>query len=130
MSDRRDSGARRYSADRRSTDRRSADRVAVEAGIRFLRAEHSAGQVLKGELSDVSATGVRILLEALLAVGEKVLIEVREDDERCFNMTAETVWVETLSDGRHQVGCELRVDLNARQLRTLKKLAAVHAVSC
>jgi hypothetical protein len=128
MSDRRDSDSCRRSQDRRSTDRRLADRVTLDAGIRFLRAGSSKEQILSGELLDVSASGIRIALQAPVAVGEKVLVEVRDDAEQCFNMIADVVWAEPLNDGRHRVGCELCADLNARQLRTLKKLAAAHAV--
>jgi len=128
MPDRRDPDILRRARDRRTSDRRSADRHTLGAGIRFLRAGSSTEQILSGELLDVSASGIRIALDEPLAAGEKVLVEVRDHEERCFNMTAEAVWVELLEDGRHQVGCELCVDLSDRQLRTLKRFAAAHAI--
>jgi hypothetical protein len=67
------------------------------------------------------------VLDEPLRAGEKVLVEVRDHGGQCFNMTAETVWVEPMDDGRHQVGCELCVDLTDRQVRTLKTFAATPA---
>lgn len=124
MIDRRSPAPRRAATDRRTEDRRSDNRLPSDARIRFLRAGPSADEVLHGELFDVSASGIRILLPQPLTADEKLLVEVRDAEKHCFNLTAKVVWNKPDPDGQHQVGCELLVDLSERQLELLKELAA------
>lgn len=122
MIDRRSPEPRR-GTDRRTEDRRDEKRFVSEAQIRFLRAGPSADEVLHGELFDVSASGIRILLPQPLDESEKLLVEVRDAENQCFNLTAKVVWDRPDAHGKHQIGCELLVDLSERQLDLLKQLA-------
>lgn len=96
-----------------------------EARIRFLRAGTSTDEILGGELIDASITGVRLLLQDQLLPTEKLLIEVHDDQNRCFNLTAEVVWSETADEHYYRVGCELCVELSAKQHAMLNRLATV-----
>jgi hypothetical protein len=120
MSDRRDFDDRRQRTDRRRTQRHLLD-----AEIRFLRSGGVPNAILGGELLDVSATGLRLAIDEPLSDGEKLLIEVRDHDQVCFNLTAAVVWTETNDAGEQTVGCELCVDLSPRQYARLRQLAAL-----
>ena len=125
MTNRRDPDPRRCLPDRRTADRRDSIREPSEARIRFLRAGTSTDEILAGELLDASVTGVRLLLEEQLLPTEKLLIEVRDGGNRCFNLTAEVVWSEPAGDHHYRVGCELCVELSAKQHALLNRLATV-----
>ena len=51
------------------------------------------------------------------------LVEIRNENEECFNLSAEAVWCRAAGDDRHMVGFELASDLSYRQFGFLKKLA-------
>ena len=130
MIDRRIPVPRRQDTDRRVADRRNPRRQFSDAPIRFLRAATTTAEcVLEGELLDASSSGVRLLLGGRLEVGEKLLVEVRDGDRGCFNLTAEVVWCEPADDDRFEVGCNLCVDLSARQFDYLQRLSAREAAN-
>lgn len=115
---------RRHPFDRRQRhDRREQSRQASVAEIRFLRANSTTARPLTGELLDVSAIGVRLLLGSSVTVCERLLIEARDGANRCCNLTAQVVWTEATEEGRHRVGCELLVPLSERQLKLLRSFA-------
>ena len=124
MIDRRSPLHRREIPDRRIADRRDEPRDKFETEIRFLRAESSADEILHGELLDVSATGIRVLLDDPLELSDRILVEVRGPGNRCFNLTAQVIWLERHGDHRQLVGCELCVELTAKQRALLQKLSA------
>lgn len=124
MIDRRHVEPRRQLLDRRSDERRLDDRMLSEASVRFMRAA-TPQTVLHGELLDVSAAGVRILLELPLAPPEALLVEARDGEGRCCNMTARVVWTEALEAGGWLAGCEFPVELTPRQYATLRSLAGM-----
>jgi len=124
MIDRRKPVPRRRCPDRRKADRRQDPREPFEAPIRFLRANEGAVEVLSGELMDVSASGIRILLDSALEQGARLLVEVRPTKGECFNLSAQVVWVEHQPDRRCLIGCELQVELTKRQFARLRALAA------
>lgn len=123
MSDRRDVQPRRQYSDRRKEDRRQSARHPSEVLVRFLRTGAPSESALQGQLTDVSRTGVRILLGQPLQPAEALLIEARDQEDHCFNLTAQVVWTETVREGTFRVGCELRVELTDRQYSALKQLA-------
>ena len=123
MTDRRNPVPRRSVSNRRAEDRRFDERICSGVRVRFLRAGTSAGEVLHGELFDVSASGIRILFEESLRVSEKLLVEIRDEKYCCLSLTAQVVWVESTEDGRHRVGCELCVELSSKQYSLLKQLS-------
>ncbi|NOX54621.1 MAG: PilZ domain-containing protein [Planctomycetes bacterium] len=129
MIDRRKPVPRRQCPDRRKADRRQDPREPFEAPIRFLRSVNGGMEVLSGELMDVSASGIRILLDKALEQGERILVEVRLSSGECFNLSAQVVWVEHQPDRRCLVGCELQVDLTKRQFARLRALAAETSVA-
>ena len=117
---------RRQPMERRTrAERRESPRVATTANIRFLRAGSTADEVLPAELLDVSHTGVSISLDRPLIRGECILVEVRDGEKNCFNLSAQVVWVESNPDDQHHVGCELRVELTRKQFVLLRELVAV-----
>ena len=121
MIERRYPAGRRKPSDRRDADRRFDGRVSSDVRIRFLRAGKRSNEILRGLLADVSVSGIRILFEEPLRPGETLLVEVRDDEDRCFNLTAQVVWTEETDDGRHIVGCELCAALTDRQCKLLQK---------
>lgn len=116
--------SRRHSFDRRSRqERRESPRVPLSSSVRFLRAGTDVDDVLPAELVDVSHTGLRIDLDTPLFQGECILIEVRDSNQHCFNLSAQVVWVEhSPTSAPHRVGCELRVELSRRQLMLMREL--------
>ena len=124
MTDRRNIRARRQATDRRTADRRDENRNVLEAQIRFLKAGASVDDALCGELLDVSAAGLRMVLDEPLNLGDTILVEVRPQDERCFNFTARVVWSEPHDSDRHRVGCELRVELTPKQWKVLEQISS------
>lgn len=112
--------------DRRSqTDRRDYLRVQTAGRVRFLRAGDNPDDVLAAELVDVSHTGVRIQSDEPLIPGERIVVEIRDDESHCFNLSAQVVWVESEPFDRHCIGCELRVELSRRQFSVLQRLLSV-----
>lgn len=79
--------------------------------------------MLEGALLDVSTTGVRLLLERPLEPAERILIELRDDDQGCLNLPAQVVWRES-SGERHHVGCELRLEMTRKQQALLRKFVS------
>lgn len=122
MIDRRHPEPRRTCPDRRRGDRREDERLASEAPIRFLLAGASTDEVLAGELGDVSMSGIQILLDRPLEIGDKLLVEVQSPGEQCFNVNAQVIWCRRNAGERYSVGCELRVELSARQFALLRRL--------
>lgn len=120
MSDRRSTIPRRKNTDRRTGDRRNTPRLDSSVNVRFLRSASHSRHVLEGELLDASRTGIQLLLDEELNPSETVLIELWGDMENCFNLSAEVIWSEVAEHERYRVGCELRVDLSAKQFRMLK----------
>jgi len=120
---RRDLNPRRQVSERRLTERRLEPREPFEAGIRFLRAGSSVDEILSGELVDVSASGIRVLLNEPLEQRQKILVEVRGESEDCFNLLAEAIWIEHLPSCECLIGCELCVELSRRQFARLQELA-------
>ncbi len=120
MADRRNASPRRKSTDRRVEDRRDTPRLNAQIDIRFMRAD-APSEILYGQLLEASPTGVGLLLDTPIATDERLLIEVRSE-QSCFNLTATARWVELASDSWFRVGCELAIELSAKQLRTLKKI--------
>jgi len=123
MIDRRISARRDDVTNRRDADRRFEERNESKTGVRFLRASDAANEVLHGELLDASATGIRVLLDKPLDESEKLLVEVRDTEDHCFNLMVEVIWTE-VAEGRFHIGCELCVELSARQHALLKQLVA------
>ncbi|MEX0716096.1 MAG: PilZ domain-containing protein [Planctomycetaceae bacterium] len=124
MADRRNSESRR-SRDRRVDERRVEERVPSEAGVRFLRAGTDSAIPLAGELAEVSACGLRLALEQPVSPGEKLLVEVRDRDGKCFSLQAAVVWTEAGGDGdRWLVGCELSAELSNRHFTLLREMVA------
>lgn len=121
MIDRRQPHPRRTCPDRRRGDRRQDQRLVSEAPLRFLLAGQSANEVLNGELCDVSPSGLQIHLDRSLAVGSTLLVEVQSPVEECFNLTGQVVWCRPAGDEGFQVGCELCVELSARQFALLRR---------
>ena len=114
---------RRHPSERRlQLDRREASRINACTGIRFLRAGSVADNAVQAELLDVSHSGVRIALQQPLIRGENLLIEIRDTDGKCFNLSAQVVWVDNLLDTEHRVGCELRVALTRKQFCMLRNM--------
>jgi hypothetical protein len=124
MIDRRDRDSRRKPAERRAADRRETPRHALAGSVRFLRVGGAADRVLAGELLDVSTTGIRLRLQEELQPADAILVEVRDAENRCFNLSAEVVWIERETGDTQEVGCELRLDLTPKQYSLLKELAA------
>ena len=119
---------RRLPADRRNqSDRRDQPRMTLAAELRFLRSGPAAHEVLEAELCDVSATGVRLTLDADLNPGDTVLMELRGEQERCLNLAAQVVWIEPGIERRHQVGCELRLELTRGQQSFLREFIVPRA---
>ena len=114
---------RRANAERRLAERRLNVRTFAESSVRFLRSGTSAGDVLRGELLDASASGIGVVFEESLQVEEKLLLEVQDDDVHCFNLTEKVVWCDERDDGLHVVGCELCVGLTDRQYEMLQAIA-------
>ena len=111
--------------DRRSrSERREYIRLNTTTSVRFLRSGATPEDVLSAELIDVSHCGIRILLDRPLIKGECILIEVRDADGRCCNLSAQAVWIESEFDQQHRVGCELRVELTRKQFTLLRELVA------
>ena len=116
--------------DRRESNRRLDDRFESPTGIRFLRAGSTPDDVVAGRLLDISASGIRLLLDERLDKNQKMLVEVRSLASHCFNLMAEVVWADPTEDGRFLVGCELCVDLSATQYALLKQMAtAAYSIS-
>ena len=101
----------------------------VDTEIRFLRSGSLAEQILHGELLDILAGGICIFLDDSLQPSDKILIEVRAAGKRCFNLTAEVIWIETADNSRERVGCELCVNLTLKQDRLLLQCAAPPAAT-
>ncbi len=124
MIDRRDTNPRRETTDRRSSDRREDPRVSPVGQIRFLRSGETVEAVLHGELLDVSQSGIQMLFDEELKDSEKLLIEVRDAEDRCFNLTAKVVWCESMeNDNRFRVGCELSIELTRTQYALLRRMS-------
>lgn len=113
---------RRHPEERRNADRRQAKRLSLYREVRFLSAA-SPTTVYKGHLEDVSTSGVRLMLERLVPQGEKLLIEVRDDERTLCNVTVQVVWIESSSAREHCIGCELLAKLTPRQMEQLKSAA-------
>lgn len=99
-------------------ERREARRVTVSRDVRFVRSGLHAGEVVAAELQDVSTTGLRIISESPLVVGETLQIDVDGGDYRC-HVTGDVVWIERTLDGAYNIGCELRTELSRRQMDLL-----------
>lgn len=123
MIDRRRPESRRNRSERRTSDRRDGSRMPAETAIRFMRSGAASGAILHGVLQDVSPRGLRIAFDETLDIGEKLLVEVRGEDGRCFNATVEAVRIVASDDDRNHVGCEFSVAPSRKQIATLKKLA-------
>lgn len=125
MPDRRSSPPdRRRTVDRREQDRRAQPRQTSNSQLRLLRSGLNDHEVFDGELRDVSKTGVRLETDRPLTLGERVLVEIREPGQRCFNLPAEVVWVEAGAKRHHSVGCELRLDLTRKQFGLLRDMVS------
>lgn len=123
MINRRKPESRRAHHERRADERRDGNRMPAESAIRFMRAGSDSQEILHGVLQDVSPNGLRIAFDEALKVGDKLLVEVRGDDSRCFNATVEAVRIVETDDDRLHVGCEFCVAPSRRQIATLKELA-------
>ena len=67
-----------------------------------------------------------MVLDAPLELGESLVIELRDGDDRCLNLVAKVVWIQTQSDAQHGIGCDLQVELSPRMqahLRTMLREA-------
>lgn len=120
MPDRRNTQPRRKPSDRRELDRRDLPRQDAQVDIRFMRAD-SPSDILFGRLMQASPTGVQLMLDQCLSADERLLIEVRQDDA-CFNLTAQVKWSKSVSNDWFRVGCQLAIELTAKQHRTLKRI--------
>ncbi|MEX1096611.1 MAG: PilZ domain-containing protein [Planctomycetales bacterium] len=121
MIDRRQPPPRR-NRERRDTDRRLEPRLPSAAQIRFLRAGTESDEALPGELAEVSSCGLRLVLDEPLSPGERMLVEVRDRDGGCFNLSAAVVWTDARAGGRWLVGCALSVELSDRRYALLSEL--------
>lgn len=129
MTDRRASTPRRR-GDRRGGDRRVEPRISSSAGIRFLRAGDEGSAPLPGGLAEVSPCGLRLTLREPVPPGEKLLIEVRDHDGRCFNLLAAVIWCEARgphAPGDWLVGCALSAELSCRRFAVLSEMVAATA---
>ncbi|GAB4138452.1 MAG: hypothetical protein Tsb009_06620 [Planctomycetaceae bacterium] len=122
------SSHRRQSIERRVADRRDDERLPAETTIRFLRSSGNHREVLHGMLLDVSRYGLKIHFDEPLDIDETLLIEVRDEDNRCFNSTVRVRRVMQNVENGQDVGCEFCVALSTRQMETLKRLTLEHAV--
>jgi hypothetical protein len=111
---------RRFSERRAGADRREEPRLALATDLRFLRSGPNGQEVLHGELLDASSTGIQMQLDRPLPLQECILIEIRDDQNRCLNLAAHVVWVEPAS-AAHRIGCELRKNLTRKQLVLLRQ---------
>jgi len=117
-SDRRRESRRQH--DRRTTDRRRDVRFPASARLRFLRSGAARESVLLGELLDVSATGMQLVIDEPLEPAQSLLIEIHDGDRLRLNLTARLIWCQPGSDGRYRAGCELSVELPNEHLAELK----------
>ena len=113
---------------RQMIDRRDTPRQPLHTQLRLLRSGAAAGEVLYGELSDVSSSGLRFVLDEPLELSENLVIEIRDPDDNCVNLIAKVVWVQTQPDAQHRIGCELPVELSPRlQVHLRQLLHEAHA---
>lgn len=114
---------RNTSNDRRLNDRRRTQRSPIDCEIRLL-SKAAPSQVLQASLQNVSASGLRLVGQHEIAIGEKLLIEARRDSRVVCNVTVQVVWSESGPDGHFVMGCESLADFTPRQLSELKSVAA------
>jgi hypothetical protein len=115
---------RRRPVDRRQQDRRYQSRQPSSGRLRLLRSGLNDHEVLDGELRHGSKTGVPLETDRPLTLGERVLVEIREPGQRCFNLPAEVVWVGRGAKRHHVVGCELRLDMTRKQFARLRDMVS------
>ena len=113
----------RRQSDRRVADRRRDVRYPANARLRFLSFGAIDDRVLPGTLSDVSASGVRIVIDEPLKAPQNLLIEIHDGARLQLNLVASLVWCKPIGEGRHEAGCELSVELSRSQLADLKTTA-------
>lgn len=111
----------------RGSERREARRVRVSRDVRFVRSGLYAGDEVAAELQDVSTTGLRMISESPLVVGEVLEVHVEGDDDR-YQLTGDVVWIERTLDGSWNIGCELRTELTRRQIDLLHLFLPVDCV--
>ena len=110
---------------RRQADRRTQPRTATETGIRVIRAGQQSA-ILHGELLDASLSGLRMLFEEQLDVGDSLMVEVRTD-ERVFGFPVHVMWIETNADGRFLTGVDLQRDMLMRDFNDIKGFAGIRS---
>jgi len=115
MIDRRDVQPRRQQQDRRTGDRRESRRCAQSLSVRFMCASRDVDALVHGVLQNVSPLGMQLQLDRNIQPGERMLVEVLEDERTIFNLNAEAIWSESTSGGGFRIGCELRPALTDRQ---------------
>lgn len=117
---------RREIQSRRSqSDRRDDPRTGHEAEVRLLRVADPHGGILTGELLDASVGGLRLRLAEFLAPEERLLVEVRSDDQLLFSVLVAVVWCQPEDEeaAGWKAGCGLDQQLRPRQLAVLQQLA-------
>lgn len=116
MSDRRARGERRN-----IIERRHDVRAIISKTLRILRSATPTTEVVEGEVANISAGGVGLLIKTPLEKQETILIEIREPGKICMNLAADVIWQESRENGWNMVGCELRTRLSLSQLANVRQ---------
>lgn len=114
---------------RRVIERRHDVRATITKSLRILRSATPTTEVVEGEVTNISAGGIGLLIKTLLEKEETILIEIREPGKICMNLAAEVVWQETRENGWIMVGCELRTRLTLSQLANVRQFIQDRALS-
>ena len=121
---------RRSQYDRRTTGERRLDiRTNLSKSLRLLRSATPTTEVVEGEVANISAGGVGLLIKTPLEVKETILLEIREPGKILMNLAADVVWQETRENGWTMVGCELRTRLSLSQLASIRQFIQERALS-
>lgn len=110
-------------------DRRKDVRTTISKSLRILRSATPTTEVVDGEVANISAGGVGLLLRAPLEDKETILIEIREPGKICMNLAADVVRQETHDNGWSMVGCELRTRLTLSQLANVRQFIQERALN-
>lgn len=121
---------RRSRADRRGAVERRLDvRATLSKSLRILRSATPTTEVVEGEVANISAGGVGLLIKTPLEPKETILIEIREPGKICMNLAADVVWQESRENGWSMVGCELRTRLSLSQLASVRQFVQERALN-
>ena len=94
--------------------------------VRLLCDSGGSQKVVTGRLLDISATGVRLLVNGEVAIDELLLIETRLTETDCLNLSARVAWIKPHAEGV-AIGCRLSVSPAGEKLAELRRLARASA---